>query len=101
LSPLSEFDKAYHKEVLLEIKRKRIKKAMIDKGIEPPTIIEAELSSADDTSDSAISESGLPDADLKFVVDPNVSESIEKRRTERRLSKIRSRIDYEAINSVL
>jgi hypothetical protein len=74
---------------------------MIDQGIEPPAIIEAELSSSDKTSDSAVSENGVPDTDLKFLIDSVVSSEIENRRTARRHNQIKSRFDFEAINNVL
>ncbi len=50
--------------------------------------IQCELSDSN-TSDSNISQDGIPDADLKFVVEGTLASQIEKRRIERRVSKIK------------
>jgi hypothetical protein len=76
----------YRKEVLKEVKRKR-------KGL-PNSV---EVSSAEESSDSQISQEGVPDKDLKFVVSPKINADIETRRDNRRLESITSRVEYEAM----
>ena len=51
--------------------------------------------------DSDISDGGLPNEDLDYVVSNGLAEKIEKRRELRRLLKAKTRIDYGAIVSVL
>ena len=46
---------------------------MLDQGIQPPKEIETKLTKDDFSDHSSISEDGLPDADLKFVVNPGIS----------------------------
>ena len=55
----------------------------------------------EELSDSDISEDGVPDSHLRYVVDPNIAYDIEDRRNERRLSRAKAKIDYAAMNSVV
>ncbi len=80
LSPLVELERGYRNEILLEIKKSQIAKQMKKKGI---TINEKDIQcelSEENTSDSNISQDGIPDADLKFVVEGTLAAQIEKRR---------------------
>jgi hypothetical protein len=60
------------------------------------------LTSGDeDTPDSDISEKGLPDADLNYLINDDVLNSIVERRVKRKETKIKARMEKEAINQVL
>ena len=74
---------------------------MIDQGLEPPQNIKAVLTSDDFSDHSSISEDGLPDKDLEFCVEPNLTKQIEDRRKHRRLSKDAARADHAAMTEVL
>ena len=107
LSPLHEADKKYRQEQKLHAKRLRIaQKLLKDQGLsltetELYDIEVSECSDVDRNSDSGISEDGVPEAKLKFVVEPEVFDQIEQRRQNRFVSKVESRIDHEAINSIV
>lgn len=68
----------------------------------PPDDFEVDLTSGDeDPVDSDVSENGVPDGELNFIIDDKVSARIIDRRKNRRLSKIQARIESEAIRDVL
>jgi hypothetical protein len=55
----------------------------------PPDDFEVDLTSGDeDPVDSDVSENGVPDGELNFIIDDKVSARIIDRRKNRRLSKI-------------
>ena len=69
--------------------------------LEVPDKIDVELTSGDDSYDSNISEQGLPDGDLNYVIDDDTMEQIAERRKKRRLSKLQARMDASAIAQVI
>lgn len=85
-----------------ELKKKKLRKQYLERGLQPPEQIEVELTSGDESStDSTISEGGLPEKFVQFITDENVLNAIQNRRKTRRILKAKNQIDYTAIKSVL
>lgn len=102
LSPLKDISVAFRTMVKRELKKKKIKKQYLERGLQPPEQIEVELTSGDESStDSTISEGGLPEKFVQFITDENVLSAIQNRRKTRRILKVKNQIDYAAIDSVL
>lgn len=85
MSPLAKVNRKFHREVVLEIKKKRIINKYLARGEVPPDLKDVTLSSADESGrDSAVSDGGINEMDVEFVNDDNVLSQIETRRRFRR-----------------
>jgi len=91
-----------HKEIVLEVKKRRIVKKHLANGETPPNLNEVSLSSGDESCvDSAISEGGFEEKDVEFMKNDKVLNQIVARRGFRRQMKAKNQIEYMAIQSVL
>jgi len=68
----------------------------------PPEDIKVELTDNDDKSvDSNVSFDGVPDKALHFVIDEDIMNDIALRRQKRYITKMRARLEADAINSIV
>ena len=86
----------------LEIKENRIIKQYQAQGKLPPLDLQIELSSGDESPvNSEVSEEGVPENELPFVIDDDIVVEIRERRKRRKIDKIRAQLEDEAIRGVL